>query len=241
MSYSKEKLYVVAAFGVFVLFVFGLMMLAAFSNSVVKERVGDYASVLMALIVVAIIILAWWLWKNRSLMETDMARNDLSGVSLLTFGRSLGIRDAILNHIRMRLSLWGGGRVVIGREKDALLMKWVFEHEYVLKEDLAKAVHDRLCAIGREAYEWHVRAPIVNYPDHSASPEALGYAILHGVVSDEEAKRIRFDHGETAKEYRKMAEGLCEKVMEQLAAGTAFFQMSSLPSGDADSYCCCSH
>lgn len=112
----------------------------------------------------------------------------------------------------------------IGSEEDALLMKWVLEQHYVSEEDIAKAVHDGLCRSGRENYEWHIRAPSMNAPDHSDSPEALGYAILHGTVSDEETKQIYFDHGETAEGYRKMAEGLHKKVMRQLVSGRAYFR-----------------
>lgn len=110
----------------------------------------------------------------------------------------------------------------IGSKEDSLLMKWVFEHKYIPEGDISKAVHERLCAIGRKMYEKHIRAPLTNYPDHSASPEALGYALLHGIISADEALMIHFDHNETVDMYRKKAEKLHESVMQQLATGETY-------------------
>lgn len=217
-----------------------------------------------SLIVAAVAWLSVWLWKKRDLgaktsslppktRSRRLERKAKSKKTILesvleptispdTFQelwssarRNVGVAEAVLNHIRMHMNLCGNGCVAIGTVEDALLMKWVLENEYVRKDDIAKAVHERLCEIGRIMYEWHMCAPLVNYPDHLASPEALGYAILHGAISAEEAGKICFDHGETADEYCKMAEGLHESVMQQLADGPQ--PLARLPSTDGGMIC----
>lgn len=237
---------------------FLVVALIFYCHSIFMEWLGGYAATLEGVIVVAAVTLAYWLWNERDVVakvslasseankifetvsgafqrQLAMSLEDFQKSSSVTH-RSVSISEAILNRIRTRMDLWGNNQVVVGTAKDALLMKWVFENEYVPKDDIAKAVHERLCEIGRGVYEWHIAAPLIRYPDHSVSPEALGYAILHGAVSVEEARMIRFDHGETADEYRKMAEGLHESVVRQLAAGNTYFSIPKL-SGSDD--CCC--
>lgn len=143
------------------------------------------------------------------------------------------IKEAVLGGIYTNLSLHGGGIAVVGDKKDALLMKWIIDNEYVSKETLEHDVHESICNIGRNMLVWHLTNPLRNYPDHALSPEAFGYAMKHGAISSEEIARIHFDHGQTADVYILSSQGLLEKVMRQLAEGTAFYDLSCL-SDDSD-------
>ncbi len=135
---------------------------------------------------------------------------------------------AMIKNVRYGLSLHSDGSVVVGRYEDALLVAWMMNHYLDKKErnELGRAVHEAICAIGRECFAWHRRNPEYNYPDHSLSPLALGYAIKHRALTDEEVASIRFDHGETAEGYAAKAESLLEKVMRQLKEGTAYIGSS---------------
>lgn len=152
---------------------------------------------------------------------------------------SVIMEKAVLEHIRMDLRLYVGGKAVIGLEKHARLIKCILDQEFVSKDEIAKAVHDRLCDIGREMYEWHICSPRIRHPDHCSSPEALGYVILHS-LSQKEVGSIWFDHGETAEEFGRRGESLLEKVIEQLANGTAFIQTWRFSSMAGDDECLCS-
>lgn len=153
------------------------------------------------------------------------------------------MKEAILGGIYTNLSLHEGGIAVVGDKKDALLVKWIIDNEYVSKETLEHDVHESICNIGRNMLVWHLTSPLQNYPDHALAPEALGYAMKHGAISSEEIAQIRFDHGETADTYLQYSEGLLEKVMRQLAEGTAFYDLSCLKDGgdlfDARDHVCC--
>ncbi len=119
--------------------------------------------------------------------------------------------------------LYGDDTVIVGSHEDAAWLASVislFKPREIA--ELRRAVHETICSTGREAYEWHMKNPSLNYPDHSISPPALGYAIKHGKLTPEEVAAIRFDHGETAEEYVVMADRLLDKVMAQLKAGTAY-------------------
>lgn len=162
---------------------------------------------------------------------------------LLNFSHP-ALEEAILNMLRMNLTLHGDGIAVIGRKEDALLIQWVLEHEYVPEGASWNAVHDGICNVGREMFEWlHRNSQFQRYPDHALSVEALGYAMKYGVLSAKEIASIKFDHGETPEEYKRYAKGLLEKVMKQLAEGTAFFNPFEFshewPDTD-DGHCCCS-
>jgi hypothetical protein len=135
---------------------------------------------------------------------------------------------AFLDILYANMSLHGEGIAVIGSREDAQLVKWLIENRYFPEGMLEAAIHDCICKIGREMFEWHRKNPLDNYPDHALSPEALGYAIKHGAVSSKEAASIRFDHGETVAQYIASSDGLFEKVMQQLREGTAFFDWASL-------------
>ena len=168
--------------------------------------------------------------------DVEMARGRRLA-TLANFSRPM-MEKCILDAISANLSLSGDGLAVIGQKKDAQLVKWIIENEYVPIEKIRQAVHAGICDIGREMFEWCGRESAYRkYPDHCLSPEALGYAMKHGSISNQEIASIRFDHGETAEQYIASSDGLFEKVMRQLRSGTAFFDLSNLVF-PADSCCC---
>lgn len=127
---------------------------------------------------------------------------------------------------------------VIMSEKDTLLLKWMIESHYISETKLSAAVHLGLCNLGRKCYLWCQNGSSfrINYPDHSLSPEAFGYAIRQGAITPEEAATIRFDHNETLEGFIAGGDGLLESVMEQLAEGVLPFKTAD--STDSDSCFC---
>lgn len=170
------------------------------------------------------LMFAWYahfIWRQtRSQMTPRMA-------TLARFNHP-NLGKVICDNIRANLSLHGEGVAVVGNKKDALLVKWIIDNEYVPKKDIERAVHEGILQVGRSMFAWCCDDPLGNRPDHSLSTEALGYAMRHRAISIEEIATIRFDHGETPEEYIKSSEGLFEKVMLQLQNGTAFFDLSDL-------------
>lgn len=96
---------------------------------------------------------------------------------------------------------------------------FLFDNGYLDKKDLKHFINKQLLAFGKRMYRVHTESMqegrLITFPDHLISPHALGYAIKCGTVLP---IFIRFDHGETAKEYMKKADGLLEEVLEQLLA-----------------------
>lgn len=172
-------------------------------------------------------LLCEWLWKKGSVTQSALLTYPQAGQfkddgaeSAKSSGAAL--KESMLVHIRTSLRLYGERAVLIGDtqnvfgdKQDTVLIQWVIQHNYIEHNAIAEAVHEAICRNGREVFEWHRRSPR-NYPDHSHSPQALGYAIAYGALTDEEIRLISFDHGETAETYRKMSEGLYETVMSQL-------------------------
>lgn len=54
------------------------------------------------------------------------------------------------------------------------------------------------------------------YPDHVASPEALAFVLQSGAITSDQAKYIRFDHGETLEQFKTRADGLIDDILRQL-------------------------
>lgn len=128
-----------------------------------------------------------------------------------------------LDCIRAGMSLHGEGKAVIGTRTDAQLVKWMLDNRYVSFTEVSEAVHDGICAIGRNMYEWCCADPLGHHPSCSLSPDALGYAMRNGSLSAKEIALIPFARGETPEKYMDMSCGLLEKVMQQLRDGTAYF------------------
>ena len=109
-----------------------------------------------------------------------------------------------------------GSRVNM-RKRDALLIQFLIESGCLSDQSLRDAVHIGICNCGYRCFKTHIANPMLTRPDHTRSPQALGYAYLHGKVSQKEARLIMFDHGESLYEYRNNASGFLESVMEQIA------------------------
>lgn len=146
------------------------------------------------------------------------------------------MQAVILDHLRTRLELFGRETVVVGTESGALLMQWILDHQYVPRNDIAQAIHDRLCDIGRRAYEWHIGAPERNHLKYSGTPVAFGHALLHGTFSDTEVSRIRFCSDETVEWYRKMGAGTVEMVLRKLARGETFHDANTVVGAPSSRY-----
>lgn len=92
---------------------------------------------------------------------------------------------------------------------------FLLENGFLDPEALRSAVHEGICTLGRRCFDRHIAHPNI-LPDHTLSPEALGYACRHGTVTAEEAACIRFDHDETLGKYVEKAEDFLEKVLTQI-------------------------
>lgn len=100
-----------------------------------------------------------------------------------------------------------------------ILIKAFLRLKIITEDELKKAVHDRLCGIGFENIQTHLKSfswNYVIYPDHTMSPVSIGYAIKYAGYLTPNLNLIKFDHGETAKYYIDMANGLLETVMSQI-------------------------
>ncbi len=115
------------------------------------------------------------------------------------------------------LDLMGGQVINLGNPEVRKLRCFLFENNYLEKESLRHLIHKQLLACGKKMYRTHADSmqdgQLITFPDHLMSPHALGYAIKCGTVHP---VLIRFDHGETAKEYMNKAEGLLNGVINQL-------------------------
>lgn len=108
------------------------------------------------------------------------------------------------------------GPTVIMRKCDAQMIAFLQEKGFLSNDELRSALHKGICACGRSCYENHIARPSVTPPDHTLSPEALGYACLHEEITPHEATLIRFNHDETLTGYLRNADGFLEKVLSQI-------------------------
>ncbi len=157
----------------------------------------------------------------------DFLDNLEDGKMFEKYGAPL-VRSAIIGLIR-KLSI-DGENVNLGSEKDAHLMKWVFENKYMPEKEIRKAVHERICEIGREGYEWCVAEGTHRHPNKVRSPRAFGYAIKYKKISNEEMQKIVFGHKEIREDYVLWADGFIQSVMKILENGTAFKSYPTLSS-----------
>lgn len=118
--------------------------------------------------------------------------------------------------------------------KHVHILRELLSTEVVCEADLHQAVHGRLCEMGRASYDEH-RAG--EHPDHTRSPEAFAYALLHNVFTPREEYRIRFDHGDTKESFiRSYENNIRERVVKALLTERA---APSLSVRDTD--LCCHH
>jgi hypothetical protein len=94
-------------------------------------------------------------------------------------------------------------------------LNFCIDENILSQEELEKAATARIIQLGRESYERHIDADVL--PDHTASPQALAYAIRLGGLTDAEVDRIKFDHGETRYTFcRGVEDTLVEEVVKHL-------------------------
>lgn len=142
------------------------------------------------------------------------------------------VREAVLN--KLKNGDWAVWQLSFDQD-EAKLIRWLLENNFLTAADIAQAVHEGICAIGRRDYAWHMRNQRQNYPDHGDSPRGLGYAIKHGAISEEEARLIIFDHGETLETFTRESDGYLEEVIRDLAKQTEVPQ----PAITVSDYCDC--
>lgn len=104
--------------------------------------------------------------------------------------------------------------LLLDRDKAAFI-KHMLDQGDLSFDEVRLAVHEGLLRCGYKMYEQHTRLGI--HLDYLRSPQALGYALQHGHVTESEAKHICFDHHKTLEEYRAYADGLLEFIVEQIA------------------------
>lgn len=127
------------------------------------------------------------------------------------------LQRAIIHHLR----LWGGEVFLSNRPYDVggslwgrRLIEELLDSELIRLEELRNAVSEGIVLYGVQLYD-QVRDGRV-MPDHVVSPEALAYALRSGRIPPKDARRIKFDHGESLESFMKRSEGLLQKVMEEL-------------------------
>lgn len=105
----------------------------------------------------------------------------------------------------------------LGTPKIQELRQYLIERQYLDKVEFTHAVRKRLLAAGKKMYHMHTESMkegrLIIFPKHLPSPHALGYAISCGGVLP---ICIRFERGEKAIQYIRMADGLLEKVVTSL-------------------------
>ncbi len=105
-------------------------------------------------------------------------------------------------------------RVLCVSNTETQIINMLIAGEVISKEDVEKALHSVLLRVGRECYKQHTRG---EYPDHTISPEALAYAILHGEFTQKERDRIRFDHRETESDFTRVyGKNVLEKIVQSV-------------------------
>jgi hypothetical protein len=125
-----------------------------------------------------------------------------------------------------KLDIGGVGAVYIqnwdGVEYEFLAL--CLKYKVATIKEVRDLLHLQLLAIGRENYGWVTQKnPLyTHYPDHCASPAALGYAIQYNEFTESELKKITFDHGESISTFmRHEAEGLLDRVVRRLVRLTS--------------------
>lgn len=110
-----------------------------------------------------------------------------------------------------------GSRARADSAEDAERLKNAIVDGRYSESEIARAVHDLLCLCGQEVYDYCVAARV---PPHSSqSPDAFGYATVHGAIKMEDAVELLKHFGETPVQYTRMAEGLLDSVIAQIRSG----------------------
>jgi hypothetical protein len=117
---------------------------------------------------------------------------------------------------------------------DTGILNCFLQGKVVSKEKVLELLHNRLKIAGRECYKQHQSSG--QYPDHTISPPAFAYALLHNEFTLKEAAGTKFDHGETKETFIALYEDkLLEDVFRQLTTKQNFLEEAL--SGTLGEYC----
>lgn len=122
----------------------------------------------------------------------------------------LFLKSAVLDSIK-RLSIYG--RVISWSNENVKVLTMLLNEKVVSQEEIEQAVHERLINAGRSSWGEVMGG---TYPDHTTSPEALGYALRYGVFTKTDERAIRYDHGDTKESFIASSEGMKESIVRQL-------------------------
>ncbi|NTW76132.1 MAG: hypothetical protein HGB34_04540 [Candidatus Moranbacteria bacterium] len=97
----------------------------------------------------------------------------------------------------------------------ALTLNYLLDYGHITRDALKDAVHDLLIAIGTASDELLNRNSTMT-PKDLCSKHALGYAMHSGAIQESSWSVYQYTEQETPKDYFALAEGLLERVVEQL-------------------------
>jgi|GEM_PF-2999517 len=124
------------------------------------------------------------------------------------------ISNAVSDFIKKHMSPTVFGVIVSPFQPKILEnIRTLYAQGLVSENAIKAALHEVLCREGLRSYH---QISASTYPDHTSFPYAIGYAIDHGKIPPKEAKRIRFDHGETLSEYIDESRNLLPTLYKKL-------------------------
>jgi hypothetical protein len=115
------------------------------------------------------------------------------------------------------------------------VIEFLYNSGIIKNEDLDEALKESVAKTARFDF-----GLIINkgyWPNHVVSPECLSYAIQHAILSYDDVRRIKFDHGQNASTFciHYNAERLIPKLREKLLNPP----MSYATKSDLDEHPCC--
>ncbi len=129
------------------------------------------------------------------------------------------LKDVVLREIDERVSSWVYLWVIPATREDQSVLSGILKLGVLTPDELESADHNRLCVLGQLMYAEVVKG---QYPDHVSSPKALAYALRHDETTRrlvKEKGRIALDRDETLESFEAQADGLLEKIVQQLMDG----------------------
>lgn len=92
-------------------------------------------------------------------------------------------------------TLAGGQIGTLGwSSEQAAFLEFCLNTGAISRDEFKEVVIARIKQLGRESYRQHIDKGTA--PDHTASPQALAYAIRTEALSGAEVDKIKFDHGD---------------------------------------------
>jgi hypothetical protein len=143
---------------------------------------------------------------------------------------SVSTQELLISELCSSFHIFNSRVVVNYSEVHAQFLRLVLDGGYSPRKMAERAVHNRLLNIGTVMYQMHLKTK--EFPDHLGSHDVFGYFLKH---REELIQTVDFDHGETAEEYIKSADGLLESVVEQLLS---YKNPEPVTLGKMDDCCC---